>query len=548
MDLLCFIGLRESNNHDKPIIQTYCFIVVISFLVITKMFFFFSYFVFSEYIELTERTSYLMGGNRPIFVKFYSPNCGHCYAMKADFDEAATMFKDVDFGGVDCTRYDKLCREYGVEGYPKIMLFDVMNTTGAIFQDHSRNVDGFCDFIEETIPVKAMRPPKMLRELDPMNFPVFRNNSKCVFVTFYVPWCKDCKDWLPEAKKIAQAYQADHEKITIGELNCELYKGLCHDHDIVNYPTIKLFQEGGTKVTYFNGSKKIDDVMKWINQRCDSERQSDGMLNNTAGTNFFVKDYVEGFINLTDSREIEERINKTEEMNASLYVHYMKRFISEGLNKTKSDFQKMKRVLDLKQASYNVLDNIKKRFNVLSQILGESEFIDPTAPEPEPEEEEFNPLVEDDDEEETEIENEEPVFIPEQEISTTNNQNEEINTMNEENEEINNQNEETNTMNEENEEINNQNEENKETNNQNEEKEEINHQNEEISTMNEEKEEINTIYDLSFDEFYQMPYSTDIIYNPQARSDENLNEVNPAETREENFLDPSEEMNFLERI
>ena len=353
-----------------------------------------------------------------MFVKFYSPNCGHCLAMKAYFDEASQMFRDVDFGGVDCTIHDKLCREYNVTGYPKIILFDVQNTTGAIFQDHNRDVDGFCDFIEEKLTVKALRPPKMLRELDPINYPEYINKSECLFVTFYVPWCRHCKEWLPEAKRVAYAFQADAGRISIGSLNCDLYKGLCHDNDITTYPTMRLISNHGQNITFYNGSRNAADVVKWINEQCGSDRDINGMLSDNAGTLFSVKEYVENFINIADSNEIERRINEVSKFNASLYVKYMKNVVNDGIEKCKDRLSIMKKVLDSKLASSKVLDNIKRRYNVLSQVLGEMPFIDPNAIEEE-NETEFNPFDDDDDETESKINEEteefEDHFIPSEE-------------------------------------------------------------------------------------------------------------------------------------
>jgi hypothetical protein len=81
---LVFLSLRGRPN-DRAII---CWLVCLAA---------------GKYVELTpEAISDYVGGPAGIFIKFYSPSCGHYHSMAGDFDEAASKLPDFPFGGVDC--------------------------------------------------------------------------------------------------------------------------------------------------------------------------------------------------------------------------------------------------------------------------------------------------------------------------------------------------------------------------------------------------------------------------------------------------------------
>jgi protein disulfide-isomerase A6 len=342
---------------------------------------FFTIFSRSEYIEITEANKNLIGGERPIFVKFYSPNCGHCKAMAPDFAEASTMSKDVDFGGVDCVAQDKICKDYKIDGYPTIYLFGKGNVTGKEFKDHERSVDGFIDFIEETLTVKIPRPPKYMKDLNPINFGTTINNTKCTFVTFFAPWCGHCKKFLPEAKIAAQAFAPDNATVVIGTMNCEKYRGVCTDNDVQGFPTIKLFKEG--QVIPYEGSRTADGVAEFINTHCGTERASNGLLSDKAGLIEEAKELVKEFIKAEDKEAVVEKVKA---IKADLYASFMNRVIKNGVEKSKEDLAKMNKILSERKVSFKVLDNIKRRYNVFAQVLGEGIEEEKPAEEPKTEE------------------------------------------------------------------------------------------------------------------------------------------------------------------
>ena len=65
-------------------------------------------------------------GDKPWFVKFYSPNCGHCVKMAPTWDELHLSSKaKANVAKVDCkaTENRPLCKDFDVKGYPSLLLF-----------------------------------------------------------------------------------------------------------------------------------------------------------------------------------------------------------------------------------------------------------------------------------------------------------------------------------------------------------------------------------------------------------------------------------------
>jgi protein disulfide-isomerase-like protein len=74
--------------------------------------------------DLTKENWDELTAGKTVFVKFYAPWCGHCKAMKPDWDKLMEEFADHPttlIGDVDCIGDGKeLCEENAVEGFPTI--------------------------------------------------------------------------------------------------------------------------------------------------------------------------------------------------------------------------------------------------------------------------------------------------------------------------------------------------------------------------------------------------------------------------------------------
>lgn len=111
-------------------------------------------FVLAHAIELTPETWDAATSGKTVFIKFYAPWCGHCKAMKPDWDQLMEKYENHDVvlvADVDCIGDGaSICEEVGVEGFPTIKHGDPNNMED---YDGGRKFDDLDDFASKLKPV-----------------------------------------------------------------------------------------------------------------------------------------------------------------------------------------------------------------------------------------------------------------------------------------------------------------------------------------------------------------------------------------------------------
>jgi len=78
----------------------------------------------SHAVELTNDNYAAETDGKTVLLKFYAPWCGHCKALKPDWDKLMAEFAGSStqlVGDVDCTAGgQELCEDVGVDGYPTL--------------------------------------------------------------------------------------------------------------------------------------------------------------------------------------------------------------------------------------------------------------------------------------------------------------------------------------------------------------------------------------------------------------------------------------------
>ena len=331
------------------------------------MLFLSTFFVFSscEYFVLTtENYSQIIGGSKPSLVKFYSPNCPHCRKMEEDFYEAASAFTEVNFGGADCTKEKEICAQYRINGYPTILFFNANSNKSVTEYKGTRTSDDFCDFVENYTGIRAKRPKKVLLDLNPVIFDDYVNARKCTFMTFYAPWCGHCKKFLPEVKKVAQAFNEIEPNASVAIMNCDTYRTYCQRFEVKGFPTIRLFKDG--EAIPFSGERTAESVADFINKNCGTARGADGLVSNVYGLIKEADELAQKFVEAEDKQSLIEQAKKIE--GADFYVMAMERLANNGASVVKQNLETMKQLLDDRAASPATLDELKRRINILGSF------------------------------------------------------------------------------------------------------------------------------------------------------------------------------------
>ena len=80
------------------------------------------------YELVVDKATDTVSSEKPWFIKFFAPWCGHCKRLAPVWDELHQKNKgELNVGKVDCTGdlARPLCTHYEVKGYPTLLFFPV---------------------------------------------------------------------------------------------------------------------------------------------------------------------------------------------------------------------------------------------------------------------------------------------------------------------------------------------------------------------------------------------------------------------------------------
>jgi len=181
------------------------------------------------------------------FINFYSPRCGHCHDLAPTWRKLAKeVAGSVRVGAVNCQEESWLCRQQGITGYPKLLLYTMGEGT-QVYRGH-QEYDDLLTFL-------ASRLHERIVDLWPGNFDKWTKGKDHRFSSWLIYLCPSTSSTMCLEHNTRRFLGAGLSGITsIGMVDCSQDKDLCvkllphddeeQDTDVLERPIALFFPEG----------------------------------------------------------------------------------------------------------------------------------------------------------------------------------------------------------------------------------------------------------------------------------------------------------------
>lgn len=212
--------------------------------------------------------------DKPHFIKFYAPWCGHCQRLAPTWEQLADKFTEkekVVIAKVDCTEEPEVCTEHDIQGYPTLKFFKAGQLKDGEKYRGSRELDALNSWVLEKIGEK--KPDKKTTEgLHDLTDQTFDKHiaSGRHFIKFFAPWCGHCKNLAPTWEQLASKYASSGD-VSIAKVDCTQYGEICKKFEVRGYPTLLFLQNGGDSVEKYQGSRALGDLASFVDKMVKTE-------------------------------------------------------------------------------------------------------------------------------------------------------------------------------------------------------------------------------------------------------------------------------------
>jgi len=318
----------------------------------------------------------IVGQDKPAFVEFFAPWCGHCKKLAPDYEIVGDSFagSNVVVASVDADAHKELGGRFDVHGFPTLKWFPKGSLTPEDYNG-GRSIEEINTFIENKSGVKAKGPkkaPSSVEVLDPQNFDeIVLDSNKDVLVEFYAPWCGHCKKLAPDYEIVANAF-AQEPNVVVANLDADKHKDLAGKYQVSGFPTIIFFPKDNKEGVKYEGPRDIDAFVSYLNRAAGTHRTRSGRLTSEAGrvsSLDAIAEKVRGLASIpaTILEEAENLIKDLtgDALNAGKY--YIKVITSTIANKDfiNTEIARLEKIVNSGSIAPAKVDEFTRRINIL---------------------------------------------------------------------------------------------------------------------------------------------------------------------------------------
>lgn len=319
----------------------------------------------------------IINGNRPAFVEFYAPWCGHCKSLAPTWDQLGESFShvsDVVIAKIDADAEREIGGRFGISGFPTLKFFPKGSTEPEEYSG-GRSIEDLVKFVNQKTGAngRVKTAPSDVVVLTDDNFDsIVLNEKKDVLVEFYAPWCGHCKSLAPVYEKLGTTYKSEKD-VVIAKMDADHFRTAPGRYGVSGYPTLKWFPKGNKNGEDYNGGRTEQDFVTFINEKTGSHRVVGGGLSDNAGRTAELDAIAKEFVDESKREELLARVATLVEeggdgCDASLYAGIMRKIVEKGNSYTESELSRLDRMLASGSVKAEKIDTFYKRKNVLKQF------------------------------------------------------------------------------------------------------------------------------------------------------------------------------------